>query len=189
MQLSLPPFLWVQTGAENCPEAHKCLCGCKLEKNLVWLCPSSSPCPSLPFPSTLAEAAVIRGTSRGGGGEHPKETRKSTEKMTRSSIWGLAEPILGFRDRTMTDGGSQWKEKGPINHTRGFTIWHSSCPVHSGVQGQAAPVLFTHTHPHTHTVEAVLEYISLPGAHCLLFVRMKMPTGRKMHGEVHPPPG
>lgn len=69
--------------------------------------------------------------------------RKSTDRMTRSSIWGLAEPVLGFRGRTISEGGSQWKEKGSRNHTGGFTSRHSSCPVHSGRQGQAAPVLCT----------------------------------------------
>lgn len=111
--------------------------------------------------------------------------RKSTDRMTRSSIWGLAEPVLGFRGKTISEGGSQWKEKGSRNHTGGFTSRHSSCPVHSRRQGQAAPVLCT---PPCRA-NAVWEHISLPcPGHSLLFVGMNMPTGRKMHGEVHSPP-
>ena len=64
--------------------------------------------------------------SRDGGWGKTKETRKSTDRIIRSLIKGLVEPILGFRERTVIEGG---KEKSFRNHTRRLYEYAPNLPI------------------------------------------------------------
>lgn len=94
-----------------------------------------------------------------------KETRKFTDRSIRSLIWGLAEPILGFSDKTVTEEDSCGRRK--FSETTPGAYEHAlNLPVPLGDAGTGySPLIHLPC-----KMNALLEHVSLPGAPSLLLV-------------------